>query len=81
MDRLGNEQVRAAAEALGYHHEGDGIYVSDGSSTGPKAIWIGSLDEDEYITMRELWEFLVYQHELVEEEVEEVFVALFGRVP
>ena len=69
------------AEALGYHPEPDGLYISDGSSTGPKAIWIGVLDDDEYITPTELWEFLVDQHQLLEDEVEEAFIAVFGSRP
>lgn len=81
MDKVGNAEVRAVAEALGYHPESDGLFISDGRSTGPKAIWIGFLDEDEYITPQELWEFLIDQHQLLEDEVEEAFIAVFGARP
>ncbi len=69
------------AEALGYYPESDGIFISDGRSTGPKAIWIGYLEDDEYISQRELWEFLVDQHQLLEDEVEEAFIEVFGARP
>ena len=70
MPDLGQREVEAVLEALGYFDGGDGIcWVSAGLITGPKAIWVGRLDDDETITEAELREFLVIQCDLPEDDV------------
>jgi hypothetical protein len=44
-------------------------------------MWVGPLEEGEYITVNELRTFLVYQLELLEDEVDDAFWEALRIVP
>jgi hypothetical protein len=68
--KIGQSELTAILEALGYYDSGDGIHwLSAGVVTGPKGIWVGRLDDNEVITPAELRDFLVIQCDLDEAEV------------
>ncbi|WBL36932.1 hypothetical protein O0235_05050 [Tepidiforma flava] len=65
MPDFGQSEVAAVLEQLGYFDGGDGIHwLSSGKVTGPKATWVGRLEDGESITPAELREFLVVQCDL-----------------
>ena len=81
MRELSSAELDAVLEALGYYRQSDGSLLTSGKSTGPKGMWVGPLEEGEYITVNELRTFLVYQLELLEDEVDDAFWEALRIVP
>lgn len=72
MRKLSPADFERIMEALGYFREPDGLLVSSGAVTGPKAMWAGPMEPDEYLTVDELIDFLTSDRvSLLEEEVRE----------
>lgn len=69
MRRLGDAEVDALLEELGYFRQGDGSLLTSGTATGPKGMWVGPLGSDEYFTVDEIRDFLCEANGLLEEEV------------
>lgn len=57
---VGQSEAAAVLEQLGHFDGGDGIrWPSPGNVTGPKAAWVGRLEDGESLTPAELREFLI----------------------
>jgi len=79
MRKLSNADIDHLLEKMGLHRESDGSVISDGTMTGPKGYaYVGWLEDDEYMTLDEFRAFLCDQLELLEEEVNEVCLDVFG---